>query len=72
MNKRSQINSKCHEKYRYFTPRGIFTNAYKAAEANNCSNVTIINRCVKDTKKPIQSKRYWKYGWKGKTWSELG
>ena len=70
--RRSKINRECHEKYRYFTPKGIFTNAFKAAEVNDCSNVTIINRCIKDTKKPIQSRKYWKYGWKGKTWEELG
>ena len=69
---RARKNSECHEKYRYFTPAGEFTNAFRAAEANNCSNVTIINRCVNDTKKPIQSRRYWKYGWRGKTWESLG
>jgi hypothetical protein len=46
--------------------KGIYTNAFTAATANNCS-VTIINRCVNDT--PIES--YWKCGWKGKTWKEL-
>ena len=69
---RREMNSKFHEKYRYYTPAGTFTNAYKAATANNCSNVTIINRCVKDMKKPIQSKKYWKYGWRGKTWESIG
>ena len=69
---RRELNSKSHEKYRYYTPAGVFTNAYKAATANNCSNVTIINKCIRDTDKPITSKKYWKYGWKGKTWRELG
>jgi hypothetical protein len=69
---RNKINSVCHEKYRYYTPEGIFTNTYTAAEACCCSNVTIFNRCVKDTNKPITSRKYWKYGWKGKTWKELG
>ncbi len=69
---RKQLNSKCHEMRTYITPKGSFTNAFLAATANNCSNVTIINRCVKDVDKPIQSKKYWKYGWKNKTWRELG
>lgn len=70
--RRSILNSESHEKYRYFTPLGVFTNAFKAAKANNCTNVTIINRCIVDVDKPIESRRYWKYGWKGKTWRELG
>ena len=69
---RRELNSRSHEKFRYHTPAGTFTNAFKAAAANNCSNVTIINRCVNDCDKPILSKKYWKYGWKGKTWRELG
>jgi len=24
-----------------------------------------------NNKTPIQSKRYWKYGWRGKTWEDL-
>lgn len=70
--KRASINSKSHEKYCYYTPKGVFTNAFDAAAANNCSNVTVINKCVVDTDKIINSKRYWKCGWKGKTWRELG
>jgi len=70
--KRSAINSKCHEKYRYYTPKGEFTNAFKAAETNECSNVTIMNRCIKYVDKKIESKRYWRFGWRGKTWRELG
>lgn len=70
--KRKEINSKCHEKYRYYTPAGVFTNAWKAAEANNCSNVTILNRCLKDNNKPITSRKYWRFGWKDKTWRQLG
>jgi hypothetical protein len=69
---RKKLNSKCHEMRTYVTPKGVYTNAFIAATANNCSNVTIINRCVKDTNKPIESKKYWKYGWRGKTWKELG
>lgn len=69
---RNQINSSSHEKYRYFTPAGIFTNSFKAAAANNCSNVTIINKCVRDTDKPITARRYWRLGFNGKTWRELG
>lgn len=69
---RRLLNSKSHEKYQYVTPCGIYTNAFRAAEANNCSNVTILNRCINDVDKPILSKKYWKYGWKGKTWRELG
>ena len=69
---RRKLNSESHEKYRYYTPAGIFTNSFVAAKANDCSNVTIINRCLKDVDKPILSKKYWKYGWKGKTWRELG
>lgn len=69
---RRSLNSKSHEKYQYVTPHGIFTNSYRAAEANNCSNVTVLNKCVKDVDKPISSRRYWKLGWKGKTWRELG
>jgi len=65
-------NSQSHEIYRYYTPLGIFTNAFKAAKANSCSNVTIINRCKKDSEKPINYKKYWRFGWKGKTWRELG
>jgi hypothetical protein len=70
--KRSNANSKSHEKYRYYTPAGIFTNAFKAAEANMCTNVTIINKCVVDSNKQIESKKYWRFGWRGKTWRELG
>lgn len=70
--KKRQVNSLSHEKYVYYTPRGVFTNAFKAAEANNCSNVTIINRCIKDTNKKINANRYCQYGWRGKTWRELG
>lgn len=69
---RREINSKSHEIYRYITPSGIFTNAYIAANACNCSNVTIINRCVKDVDKKITSKKYWRFGWKDKTWRDLG
>ena len=69
---RREVNSKSHETYKYFTPAGIFTNSFVAAEACNCSNVTIINRCVKDFDKKITSRRYWKLGWKNKTWRELG
>ena len=72
MENRAAVNSKSHEKYRYYTPAGIFTNAYKAADANNCSNVTLLNRCVWDVDKKIESKKYWKFGWRGKTWRELG
>ncbi len=72
MEERARKNSECHEKYRYFTPAGEFTNAFKAAKANGCSNVTILNRCVKDTKKTILANRYHKNGWVGKTWEELG
>lgn len=66
------INSKSHERYMYFTPYGIFTNAYVAARAANCSNVTIINRCIRDFNKKINARRYYRYGWCGKTWRELG
>lgn len=69
---RRLVNSKSHEIYRYYTPIGIFTNAFKAAEANNCSNVTILNRCMKDVDKPILSKKYWRFGWRGMTWRQLG
>ena len=65
-------NSLSHEVYKYYTPKGIFTNAFKAAEANDCTNVTILNRCKVDVDKPILSKKYWRFGWKGKTWRELG
>jgi hypothetical protein len=71
-NWRKELNSKSHEKYKYYTPAGIFTNALKAAEANKCSNVTIINKCLIDVDKPIESKKYWRFGWKGKTWRQLG
>jgi hypothetical protein len=70
--KRRATNSISHEIYRYYTPKGVFTNAYTAAIANNCSNVTIINRCKTDVDKPIMSKRYLRLGWKGKTWRQLG
>lgn len=69
---RRMLNSQSHEKYRYYTPAGIFTNAFKAASANNCSNVTVINKCLKDVDKPITSRKYWRFGWKNKTWRELG
>lgn len=69
---RRTLNSKSHEKYRYYTPAGVFSNSFKAAIANKCCNVTILNRCFKDVDKPIMSKKFWKYGWKGKTWRELG
>ena len=69
---RRKLNSQSHEKYRYHTPAGIFTNALIAGRANNCSNVTVINKCIKDVDKQITAKRYWKYGWKGKTWREIG
>jgi mannitol/fructose-specific phosphotransferase system IIA component (Ntr-type) len=72
INWRNQINSTSHEKYKYFTPAGIFTNSFKAAISNKCSNVTIINRCINDVDKPIESKKYWHLGWRGKTWKELG
>ena len=71
-NQRREVNSKSHEIYRYFTPFGVFTNAYNAANMCKCSNVTIINRCIKDVDKKITSKKYWRLGWKGKTWRELG
>lgn len=70
--KRRMLNSQSHEIYRYYTPSGVFTNAFKAATANYCSNVTIINRCRIDADKPIFSKKYWRFGWKGKTWRQLG
>ena len=70
--KKRQINSASHEKYKYITPYGNFTNAYRAAKICNCSNVTIINRCITNTDKKITSKKYWKLGWKNKTWKELG
>ena len=70
--KRRATNSISHEIYKYYTPNGIFTNSYTAAAANNCSNVTIINRCKTDVDKPILSKKYWRLGWKGKTWRQLG
>lgn len=69
---RNKANSLSHEKYTYYTPLGTYTNAYRAAEAHQCCNVTIINRCVVDTDKPILSKKYWKCGWKNKTWRMLG
>lgn len=69
---RRNINSTSHEIYRYYTPAGIFTNAYTAAKSNNCTNVTILNRCKVDVDKIITSKKYWRFGWKGKTWRELG
>ena len=69
---RKELNSKCHEKYRYYTPAGIFTNAFKAAVANKCSNVTVINKCFIDVDKSIESKKYWRFGWRGKTWRQLG
>lgn len=67
-----KINSKSHEKYKYYTPQGVFTNAFDAAKMCKCSNVTVINRCVVDTDKKITSKKYWRLGWKNKTWKELG
>ena len=69
---RAATNSKSHEKFRYLTPKGIFTNSFEAAKANNCSNVTIINRCITCNEKPITSKKYWRFGWRNKTWKELG
>ena len=69
---RSDANRKGHEMYRYITPMGIFTNGFVAAKACNCSNVTVLNRCVKDVDKKITSKKYWRFGWKNKTWRELG
>ena len=69
---RRKLNSISHEKYQYHTPAGIFTNALIAGRANNCSNVTIFNKCIKDVDKPITARRYWRYGWRGKTWRELG
>ncbi len=70
-NKRNKINKESHKEFIYYTPKGIFSNSFDAAKANNCTNVTVIVRC-KNNKTPIQSKRYWKYGWRGKTWEELG
>jgi hypothetical protein len=69
---RRKLNSLSHEKFCYYTPAGVFTNAFVAGQANNCSNVTIINKCIRDVDKQITARRYWKYGWKGKTWRELG
>lgn len=71
-NQRRISNSQGHEIYRYYTPMGIFTNAFTAGKANKCSNVTIINRCKVCVDVPIFSKKYWRFGWKGKTWRELG
>lgn len=65
-------NSISHELRIYHTPKGNFPTASTAAIANSCTNVTIINRCVKDNDKPILSRKYWRLGWKGKTWRELG
>lgn len=69
---RKELNSKSHEKYKYYTPAGVFTNSFAAAKANNCCNVTIINKCLVDVDKPIKSKKYWRFGWKDKTWRQLG
>lgn len=68
---RAKSNSKSHEQYKFTTPAGIFTNSFKAAKANECSNVTIFNRC-RDNKKPISARCYSRNGWLGKTWEELG
>lgn len=70
-NSRNKINKECHKEFIYYTPKGVFTNSFDAAKANNCTNVTVIVRC-KRNKTPILSKRYWKYGWRNKTWEELG
>lgn len=67
---RAAVNSKSHRIRRYYTPSGEFTSAYDAAIANKCTNVTIINRCVKDTDKIITAKRYPQ--WYGSTWRSLG
>jgi hypothetical protein len=69
---RNLINKQSHEIYEYHTPNGIFRNGHDAAAANNCTNVTIMNRCRKDVDKPILSRKYWKFGWKGMTWRQLG
>ena len=69
---RNLLNKQSHEIYEYHTPNGIFRNGYDAAAANNCTNVTIMNRCRKDVDKPILSRKYWRFGWKGMTWRQLG
>lgn len=69
---RNLINKQSHEIYEYHTPNGTFRNGHEAAVANNCTNVTIMNRCRKDVDKPILSRKYWKFGWKGMTWRQLG
>lgn len=68
---RCKRNKEGHEKYVYKTPLGIFKNAYEAAKAHKCSNVTIINRCTKNDT-PIESRKYWSFSWRGKTWKDLG
>lgn len=70
--RRRQINSKSHEHFVYHTPVGSFTNSFEAAKAINCSHATICNRCTRDVDKPITSRKYWRYGWKNKTWRQLG
>jgi cell division protein FtsI/penicillin-binding protein 2 len=69
---RRHINSKSHETRRYFTPYGTFTNINPASKACGCSTTTIFNRCVICVDIPIESRKYWRFGWKGKTWRELG
>ena len=48
-------------------------------KSNNKSVLNVVNELnshfnnsVKIIKKPILSKKYWRFGWKGKTWRELG
>jgi hypothetical protein len=69
---RRHINSKSHETQRYFTPHGTFTNINPASIACGCSITTIFTRCVTRVDVAIESKKYWRFGWRGKTWRELG
>ena len=69
MKERNEWNSKSHQKWIYHTPKGTFTNIHKAAEANECSFGSMINKC-KDNDRPLNSRKIWHL--RGKTWRELG
>lgn len=61
-------------KYNFFTPNGVFNSSHEAGIANNISNVTIVNRCIKQQDSIIRFNSALKIhkDFIGKTWKEAG
>jgi len=65
-------NKKCHETAIHTTPLGVFNSASEAAKVHKCCVSTITFRCVHNSNTPIKARKFFKFGWRGKTWKELG